>query len=1163
MAGMSSDGQIVFEVTADGKKAIANIKDITDAIKTESKKWDQTVDASAQNMTSSMAKALDINRLKDWGLKAGKALLDFGKAAIEAASDLAEVQNVVDTTFGDNAAQIESWAQKAGAQFGLTETQAKKFTSTLGAMMKSAGMSGNEIVEMSTDLAGLAADMASFYNLDFETAFQKIRSGISGETEPLKQLGINMSVANLEAYALSQGITKAFNSMSQGEQTMLRYQYLMQATADAQGDFAKTADGYANASRRVEAAFERIKTSLGKVMMPAVEEATVGLASFLEKLAANDDKTVLDQFNEIDLNTAEKIAQVEETAGKARELVTILEGIQESTAGQNLQKIVNSLTNVKLDQRDSGIVTGFLEALNKNINELASVRGESAEEAKKWLEGIAQKANELDPNSVKGWGDLITEITNGIPGLSDTEAGATLLANLQQIAGTDAAGTITAITEESGKIDTTKTGKIASDLEGIAKSKAGENVKEIAKKIGEIDLSNGKAAALQELLSKLSADIWGLSAVTGGSAQGVADWLEAVAAAASGLTEEDVAGWTTIADMIKNGIPGLDQTAEGKSFLEALGLKEMTAEEQQAIASLEALGISTDGVADKQALWLETCKRLVSTIPGLSSIINTETGEIDGGTEAVKEYIKAWEDGQKKMIAMRALEKKEQALANKRVEVVEYELDFRRATIARKNFEEANKAFMDRLAASGGVNKQALAKGDWGKIGQDYYKFIEAEESAEDALKSQSEALAQAEEDIKLYRQAVDEMPGELNEAAGAVSDWSEETQTAAKKAVAGAQEALSALSDYVQGVHDSTAQAVDGVISGFGKVSKAGEELRTKSSELAGSEVETLTKYTSEFSKWLDGSGAVDLKRMSDNWDSLTKEEKEAYNALVKIKNEQKEVNDSLNQYRPEGMKAALQSQIDYMQEYLANLQQAREWGLSDELLASLSDGSEESAEYLAGLVAGGQEQAQEVDALYQEVQKVKEGFTDALTNQKLTVDETYQAMVESAKKAIDEMKLGDQAAEASGETVSGLATGISSHVSEVSAAVDSILSELNRLSSWGINIDLGAFGSFGFSFGNVEPLAKGMDFVPFDGYLASLHEGEGVLTAEENRIWQRFKNGTPNSGMDYDALGGVMRDNVKAGGDVYLDGRTVGQVISAQQGKSFRTLKRSGWQG
>ena len=129
--------------------------------------------------------------------------------------------------------------------------------------------------------------------------------------------------------------------------------------------------------------------------------------------------------------------------------------------------------------------------------------------------------------------------------------------------------------------------------------------------------------------------------------------------------------------------------------------------------------------------------------------------------------------------------------------------------------------------------------------------------------------------------------------------------------------------------------------------------------------------------------------------------------------------------------------------------------------------------------------------------------------------------------------------------------------------AAVDAIEKELDRLNGWGINIDFGTFGSINISLGKeIDSLAVGMDYVPYDGYLAQLHEGEGVLTAEENRIWQRFKNGTASDGVDYDALGGVMRDNVHAGGNVYLDGRTVGQVVSGIQGQSYRTLQRSGWQ-
>ena len=162
------------------------------------------------------------------------------KQAIDYASDLAEVQNVVDVTFGNAAQQINEWSQAALKVYGINEVTAKQYTGTMGAMLKSSGLAGNAVVDMSMNLTALAADMASFYNLDTDVAFEKIRSGISGETEPLKQLGINMSVVNLEAYAMTQGITESYSEMSQAEQTALRYSYLLQATADAQGDFART-----------------------------------------------------------------------------------------------------------------------------------------------------------------------------------------------------------------------------------------------------------------------------------------------------------------------------------------------------------------------------------------------------------------------------------------------------------------------------------------------------------------------------------------------------------------------------------------------------------------------------------------------------------------------------------------------------------------------------------------------------------------------------------------------------------------------------------------------------------------------------------------------------------------------------------------------------------
>lgn len=195
-------------------------------------------------------------------------MITAGKQSIELASDLTEVQNVVDVTFGEGASKINEFASSAKASFGLSELMAKQFTGTMGAMLKSMGLASSEVEEMSTSMTGLAGDFASFYNITQEEAFQKIRAGIAGETEPLRQLGINMSVANLEAYALAQGIDTAYASMTQAQQATLRYNYLMSVSADAQGDFARTSDSYANSQRLAALATDELKAAIGNRLLP-------------------------------------------------------------------------------------------------------------------------------------------------------------------------------------------------------------------------------------------------------------------------------------------------------------------------------------------------------------------------------------------------------------------------------------------------------------------------------------------------------------------------------------------------------------------------------------------------------------------------------------------------------------------------------------------------------------------------------------------------------------------------------------------------------------------------------------------------------------------------------------------------------------------------------
>lgn len=215
--------------------------------------------------------------------------LDTIKTGIDYASDLAEVQNVVDVTFGSATEAINSWSKECLAAYGMNEVSAKRYAGIIGAMLKSSGLAGDAIVDMSKDMVGLAGDMASFYNLDLETAFEKIRSGISGETEPLKQLGINMSVANLEAYALSQGITTAYNEMSQAEQVMLRYNYLMSTTADAQGDFARTQDSYANQTRLLSESWLEFTGIMAEQLLPVLTTIVSWLNNIVAFLTENAD----------------------------------------------------------------------------------------------------------------------------------------------------------------------------------------------------------------------------------------------------------------------------------------------------------------------------------------------------------------------------------------------------------------------------------------------------------------------------------------------------------------------------------------------------------------------------------------------------------------------------------------------------------------------------------------------------------------------------------------------------------------------------------------------------------------------------------------------------------------------------------------------------------
>ena len=199
-----------------------------------------------------------------------RAIVNFGKQAVETASDLQEVQNVVDTAFGSMSYKMEQFADKAIKTYGISKLTAKRTASTYMAMASGMGIAANEASNMALDLTGLSADMASFYNVSQDIADTALKSIFTGETETLKQFGIVMTQTNLQQFAYQQGIKKSIQQMTQAEQVQLRYNYVMQQTQLAQGDFARTQNSWANQTRILSETWKEFIGVIGSGLLIAL-----------------------------------------------------------------------------------------------------------------------------------------------------------------------------------------------------------------------------------------------------------------------------------------------------------------------------------------------------------------------------------------------------------------------------------------------------------------------------------------------------------------------------------------------------------------------------------------------------------------------------------------------------------------------------------------------------------------------------------------------------------------------------------------------------------------------------------------------------------------------------------------------------------------------------
>ena len=212
-------------------------------------------------------------------------LAQLGKECLELGSNLAEVQNVVDVTFTTMSDKVNEFAKNAMTSAGLSETMAKQYVGTFGAMSKSFGFSEAQAYDMSTALTQLTGDVASFYNISQDLAYIKLKSVFTGETETLKDLGVVMSQSALDQYALANGYGKTTSEMTEQEKVALRLAFVQKQLSAASGDFIRTSDSWANQVRVMQLQLQSLKATVGQGLINLFTPVLKVINILLGKLA--------------------------------------------------------------------------------------------------------------------------------------------------------------------------------------------------------------------------------------------------------------------------------------------------------------------------------------------------------------------------------------------------------------------------------------------------------------------------------------------------------------------------------------------------------------------------------------------------------------------------------------------------------------------------------------------------------------------------------------------------------------------------------------------------------------------------------------------------------------------------------------------------------------
>lgn len=338
---------IVGEAVAEVKKEVSSqTSSMTKSVVSAQKSITSTTKAATNQITSEVGALSSLTKvakglLGALGIAVSIAgILSFGKACVDLGSDLQEVQNVVQVTFGEMEDSVNEFARSAIKNYGISETAAKNYMGTLGAMSQAFGFSQAEAYEQAEALTALAGDMASFYNKSTDETYNALRAVYSGETEVLKQYGVVMTETALNEFALARGMGKTISQMSEQEKVSLRLAFVQDRLSASVGDFQRTQDGWANQTRVLSLQWESFKATIGQGLINVLTPIVQWLNAIME--AAQGAAQAFADFTATIMGVTPDLGGVADaTAAAAQSAQDINSGI--TAAGGSAKKAVKQL----------------------------------------------------------------------------------------------------------------------------------------------------------------------------------------------------------------------------------------------------------------------------------------------------------------------------------------------------------------------------------------------------------------------------------------------------------------------------------------------------------------------------------------------------------------------------------------------------------------------------------------------------------------------------------------------------------------------------------------------------------------------------------------------------------------------------------------------------